>query len=319
MAGLVVDAAGRSLDRLEDDVLVEARDHPVGQLDARRRRAGRGGRGRRRSSTPTISSRRSICTSPSAAVNSLIRWLEALAPRSRACRSCGRHARTRQTRGRARQACRPRRSRSSSSHRASRSPASPQLPGRRPFQLRAVGVGAVLDQEDPVLAAVVGDPLDLEGDVAADVDEPGRPRPVPLRLRARSPRTRCRGPRGCSRRTPAWRRPRGRRAGVAMKVFDGQSTVSPAHARELERRQRRRRSSRRTRRPRAVPGAPRRASKRSTTSPSVQRRESSTSSQSSCSRARSRWSNPIANAPAARQPEMSHWRGWGSCFGEPAR
>ena len=41
-------------------------------------------------------------------------------------------------------------------------------------------VGAVLDQEDPVLGAVGGDLLDLERDVAADVDEERRPRLVLL-------------------------------------------------------------------------------------------------------------------------------------------
>jgi hypothetical protein len=43
-----------------------------------------------------------------------------------------------------------------------------------------MGVGAVLEQEDPVGAAIPGDPLRVEGDVAADVDEDRRPRPVAL-------------------------------------------------------------------------------------------------------------------------------------------
>ena len=43
-------------------------------------------------------------------------------------------------------------------------------------------VGAVLEQEDAVLAAVGGDPLALEGEVAADVDEHRRARAVTLRL-----------------------------------------------------------------------------------------------------------------------------------------
>ena len=34
-----------------------------------------------------------------------------------------------------------------------------------------MGVRAVLDQEDPLGAAELGDPLDLEGEVAADVHE----------------------------------------------------------------------------------------------------------------------------------------------------
>ena len=46
----------------------------------------------------------------------------------------------------------------------------------------AVGVGAVLEQEDPVVAAVGGDPLGVEGDVAADVDEDRGARLVPLGL-----------------------------------------------------------------------------------------------------------------------------------------
>jgi hypothetical protein len=46
-----------------------------------------------------------------------------------------------------------------------------------------VGVGAILEQEDPVLAAVLGDALGLEGDVAADVDEDRGLRPVLLCLR----------------------------------------------------------------------------------------------------------------------------------------
>ena len=48
--------------------------------------------------------------------------------------------------------------------------------------LGAVGVGAVLEQEDPVVAAVGGDPLGVEGDVAADVDEDRGLGPVPLGL-----------------------------------------------------------------------------------------------------------------------------------------
>ena len=57
-------------------------------------------------------------------------------------------------------------------------------PGTRPAAVPAgaVGVGAVLEQEDAVLAAVVGDPLDVEGDVAADVDDHRGARPVLLGL-----------------------------------------------------------------------------------------------------------------------------------------
>ena len=41
-----------------------------------------------------------------------------------------------------------------------------------------MGVGAVLDQEDPFGAAELGDAIAVEGDVAADVDEHRRPGPV---------------------------------------------------------------------------------------------------------------------------------------------
>ena len=51
-------------------------------------------------------------------------------------------------------------------------------PRARPATLegRAVGVGAVFDQEDALRAAEVGDAVDFEGDVAADVDEEGSAR-----------------------------------------------------------------------------------------------------------------------------------------------
>ena len=54
----------------------------------------------------------------------------------------------------ARRASRPRRSRSSWSRRTSRRRRRPTMPGRRPFQLGAVRVGAVLEQEDALGAAV---------------------------------------------------------------------------------------------------------------------------------------------------------------------
>jgi len=41
-------------------------------------------------------------------------------------------------------------------------------------------VGAVLEQENSLGSAVLGDALDVESDVAADVDEHGRSRLVPL-------------------------------------------------------------------------------------------------------------------------------------------
>ena len=49
--------------------------------------------------------------------------------------------------------------------------------------LGAMSVGAVLEQEDPVGTAVLGDSLRLEGDVAADMDEDRGLRPVLLSLR----------------------------------------------------------------------------------------------------------------------------------------
>jgi len=45
-----------------------------------------------------------------------------------------------------------------------------------------VGVGAVLDQEDVLLAAKGGDPLHVESEVPPDVHQPCRPRPVLERL-----------------------------------------------------------------------------------------------------------------------------------------
>ncbi len=55
-------------------------------------------------------------------------------------------------------------------------------PGLAPVPARAMRMRAVLDQEDPVLLAVGGDPLHLEGDVAADVHEERRLWLVPLGL-----------------------------------------------------------------------------------------------------------------------------------------
>ena len=78
-----------------------------------------------------------------------------------------------------------------------------------------------------MLAAVVGDLLGVEGDVAADVDQERRPGLVLLAPWPRSRRTTCTGPRGCSRRTGPRRRTRIAASGVAMNVLDGHSTVSP--------------------------------------------------------------------------------------------
>ena len=130
-------------------------------------------------------------------------------------------------------------------------------PGAAAVPRGAVRVRAVLDQDDPLGAAELGDPLDVERDVAADVDEEHRARPVRARPSARSRRTTCRGRRGCSRRT----RPRPPAAsaasGVAMNVFDGQSTVCPRTLEELERGERGSRPARGRDRRQPVPGRPR--------------------------------------------------------------
>ena len=52
-----------------------------------------------------------------------------------------------------------------------------------PVPRGAVRVRAVLDQEDPFGRQQLGDLLDLERDVAADVDEERGPRPVACDLR----------------------------------------------------------------------------------------------------------------------------------------
>ncbi len=56
-------------------------------------------------------------------------------------------------------------------------------PRAPPPPLRSVRVCAVLEQEDPAVAAVIGDPVGLEGDVPADVHEPGGLRTLAFRLR----------------------------------------------------------------------------------------------------------------------------------------
>src|SRR3954454_8349152 len=52
--------------------------------------------------------------------------------------------------------------------------------GAAPVAGGAMRVGAVLEQEDSLGPAVLRDPLDVEGDVATDVDEDRGPRAVPL-------------------------------------------------------------------------------------------------------------------------------------------
>src|SRR5262249_61060817 len=57
-------------------------------------------------------------------------------------------------------------------------------PAPRPASVpaRPVGVGAVLEQEDPLAAPVLAEALELERDVAADVDDDGGARPALARL-----------------------------------------------------------------------------------------------------------------------------------------
>ena len=57
-------------------------------------------------------------------------------------------------------------------------PASPQLPGSSAVPLRAVGMGAVLEEDDPFAPAELRDLVGLEGQMAADVDEEDRARLV---------------------------------------------------------------------------------------------------------------------------------------------
>ena len=173
-------------------------------------------------------------------------------------------------------------------------PASPHVPARRPFHERAVRVRAVLDQDDPLAAAEPRDPLDVEGDVAADVDEQRR-RAAGARatLRSRSSNDMQRSSRLQSTNSTfapaAWTA-----SGVAMNVFDGQSTVSAAKLEELERGERGARPARRRDR-RAGRSRPPTALELRRQRPSDQCSRSSTPSQSACRRARSRWSKPMAN------------------------
>ena len=164
----------------------------------------------------------------------------------------------------------------------------------RAVPVGAVGVGAVLEQEDAVLAAEGGDPLGVEGDVAADVDEDGRARLVLVRLALEVLERHAEVVAVAVDEldlAPAFdRRQRRRHEGVG-----GAQHGLAAHAGELQRRQRRRRSSPTARPSRRPFQAAHAASKRRVSSPSDHWLESMTSSQSSCRRARSRWSNPILN------------------------
>ncbi len=166
-------------------------------------------------------------------------------------------------------------------------------PGAVP--MRAVGVGAVLDQEDAVLAAVGRDALAVEGDVTADVDEPGGGRPVALGLLLEvleghaevlaiavdelHPRARVQ---------------RGERRG-GERVGRAQHGAAP-DLRELERRQRATRPSATPRWPavRSMPPRPPR------TRPPARPRSSG----------RNRSPDPIAGAAARGRGRRTRWRTW---------
>ena len=201
MARLVVDLAGRALDRLEYDVLVEARGHA--RRGARAATSSTGSSCTRAASffQATISSSRSVWTTPIAAVNSFSRkfrpWLrvvglavvaEAPAP-------------VRAPRGASTRACRPRRSRWSWSARTTRCPTSPHVPAATPFQDAPCEWAQSSSRTIPLASQSCGDPLDVEGDMAADMHEEDGARLVLVRSCARGRRTTCRGRRGCSRRT----------------------------------------------------------------------------------------------------------------------
>ena len=167
--------------------------------------------------------------------------------RGRACRSCGRRARARAGPGGARRACRPRRSRPSWSRRTTRRRRRPTCPGGGRATPAPCACAQSSIRKMPSRAAERGDPLDLERDVAADVHEERRARPVARDLRLEV------GERHAEVVAVAVdeRRPRApacsAASGVAMNVFDGHSTVSPAHAGEVERGERGARPARRTR------------------------------------------------------------------------
>ena len=123
---------------------------------------------------------RSVWTSASAAVNSLIRKFGPR-PRGRACRSCGRRERSRgRRRDRDEHAALARRHGLGGVERVHAGVA--PRPGAPAVPLGAVRVGAVLDEEDALGGAQRRDLPDLEGKVAADVHEQRGLRPVSAQL-----------------------------------------------------------------------------------------------------------------------------------------
>ena len=106
-------------------------------------------------------------------------------------------------------------------------PASPNVPGRRPFHSAPCAWAQSSISDDPLAAAELRDPLGIEGDVAADVHEERRPRPVlvhlPLEVVERHAEVVAVAVDELDARARADRA----QSGVAMNVFDGHSTVSP--------------------------------------------------------------------------------------------
>ena len=101
------------------------------------------------------------------------------------------------------------------------------MPGAAAVPLGAVRVCAVLDQDDPLAPAELGDLVGLEGEVAADVDEEDRARLVlahlALEIFERHAKVVAVAVDELDVRAPALIAA----SGVAMNVFDGQRTVSP--------------------------------------------------------------------------------------------
>ena len=286
--GIVVDLSGRSLDGTEHDVLVEAGDHARRQLA---RRSGCAGSSHSRAAAffqAAISSSRSVPSRPRAAVNSFMRrFRPALRVVGLAVVAVGARERDEVGVG-ARRACRPRRSRSSSSPRTTRCPASPQVPGPAPVERGAVRVGAVLDQEDALGAAERGDPLDVERDVPADVHEERRPRAVRGALASKSAKEAQRSSRLQSTNTTSAPAACDRERRGHERVRRAEHRLA-AYARELERCERGTRPARQvaTRR-QAVPRLPGRLERLDQRALRPALASRAISSQSSCSRARSR-------------------------------
>ena len=299
MARLVVHLPGRALDRLEDDVLVEARDHAVRQGELRRiHRVELRARGLVLPGDDLV---QALGLHDADRGGELVQAeVEAVAARSSACRSSGSRARARAPLRASRPACRPRPSRSSWSARTTRSPRRPTFPaGRRSTTRRASGRNPRSGRSPrPRRAARSARPRTRCGRRCA----PGtrRAASVARTLRSRSSNDMQRSSRLQSTNStcaPAWIAA----SGVAMNVFDGQSTVwprTPAHSSAA--------SAAPVQPLNATAPRPFQAAQRSSnsrvSSPSDQRFSSRIRSHNSCRRSRSRWSKPIAKR--ARFVEM---------------